>query len=296
MPLFIDLVHKIVRRRYRRAGFESRFIEHGRFTLHYYARALPGSSPTLVLVHGLGTSSSTWTHVLPKLGNFCNVFALDLPGFGLSKINYGPGFASLVELHEAFESFVREKVRQPFFLLGHSLGGWIAAHYAANHPANVRHLVLVNNAGILCDDTAGQGKAFQVESIGDLQRLLDLIWFRYPWYFKPFYPAVLSDLRRRRIPEFVQSIQAEDFLNEELCNLAMDVSIIWGDQDRLISMSSVQVMKRSIPRTQLYLLKQCGHVPQLERPNAFVDIVSTILTQQTSLANAANPASSQIST
>jgi abhydrolase domain-containing protein 6 len=289
MPLFIDLVHRIVRTRYRQAGFESRVVEQGRFTLHYYEHTLSDSSPTLVLVHGLGTSSSTWAHVLPELGRLCNIIALDLPGFGLSRINHGPGFASLSELHGAFESFIREEVPQPIILLGHSLGGWIAAHYAAIHQANVRHLVLVNNAGVLCDDTAGQGKAFQVESIGDLQRLLNLIWFRYPWYFKPFYPAVLNDLRRRRIPEFVQSIHAEDFLNEELRNLSMDVSIIWGDQDRLISMSSVEVMKRSIPRTQMYPLKQCGHVPQLECPREFVSVVRNILKLHSLSAGVANP-------
>jgi pimeloyl-ACP methyl ester carboxylesterase len=57
----------------------------------------------------------------------------------------------------------------------------------------------------------------------------------------------------------------------------MKVSIVWGGEDKLISMKSVEIMKKSIPTVELHLLKQCGHVPQLERPKEFVDIVRGIL-------------------
>ncbi len=285
MPTFIDFVHQQVRMRYRRAGFASGLFECERFTLRYYERPLPGSSATLVLIHGLGTSSSTWTRVLPELAGICNVLALDLPGFGLSRINTGSEFAVFEELSEALAAFIRQRTTQPILLLGHSLGGWLAAKFAADNPESVRHLLLVNNAGILCEDTVEQGKAFQVESVGDLRRLLDLIWFRYPWYFRPFYHAVLSDLRRRRVAEFVRSIRTENFLNDDLRKLTMDVSIIWGEQDKLISMKSVNIMERSIPRARVYLLKQCGHVPQLECPEEFVYVIREILRREMSMEN-----------
>lgn len=285
MSTFIDLVHQQVQRRYRRAGFASRLFECERFSLHYYERPLPRSPATLVLLHGLGTSSSTWTRVLPGLAGACNVLALDLPGFGLSRVNAGSGFALFEELSEAVVAFVRQKTTQPILLLGHSLGGWLAAKFAADYPESVRHLLLVNNAGILCEDTVGQRTAFQVESVEDLRRLLDLIWFRYPWYFKPFYRAVLSDLRKRSVAEFVRSIRSENFLNSDLRKLTMDVSIIWGEQDKLISMRSVDIMKQSIPRARVYLLNQCGHVPQLERPDEFVGIIREILRREMSTKN-----------
>jgi abhydrolase domain-containing protein 6 len=285
MSTFIDLVHQQVRRQFHRAGFASGLFECKRFTLHYYERPLPGSPTTLVLLHGLGTSSSTWTRVLPGLAGVCNILALDLPGFGLSRVNNGPGFAVFEELSEAVAAFIRQRTTRPIFLLGHSLGGWLAAKFAADHPESVKHLLLVNNAGILCEDTVGQRTAFQVESVGDMRRLLDLIWFRYPWYFKPFYRAVFSDLRRRSVAEFVGSIRSEDFLNDDLRKLTMDVSIIWGEQDKLISMKSVDIMKRSIPRACVYLLNQCGHVPQLERPDKFVDVIREILRREISIEN-----------
>ena len=291
MSTFIDLLHRAMRRRYRRAGFSSRLLECGRFTLNYYECHRSDSAKTIMLVHGLGTSSSTWTHVLPKLSTTCNVIALDLPGFGLSTVNSGAGFARFHELYDALVEFIRQKSARPILLLGHSLGGWIAAKVAVNHPEMVAHLILVNNAGIFCEDTARQGSAFQVESIGDLRSLLNLIWFRYPWYFRPFYPAVLNDLRRRHVAEFVRSIQAKDFLNDELRKLAVRVSIIWGRRDNLISMKSVEIMERSIPHTTVHLLDKCGHVPQLERPKEFLNVVQRILEQQESKRQAPRPSS-----
>jgi pimeloyl-ACP methyl ester carboxylesterase len=219
------------------------------------------------------------------VADLCNVLALDLPGFGLSRVNTGSEFAVFEELSAAVAAFIRQRTTQPILLLGHSLGGWLAAKFAADYPESVRHLLLVNNAGILCEDTVEQRKAFQVESVEDLRRLLDLIWFRYPWYFKPFYRAVLSDLRKRRVAEFVRSIGSEDFLNDDLRKLTMDVSIIWGEQDKLISMKSVDIMKQLIPGARVYLLDQCGHVPQLERPDEFIDIVRGILRREVSIEN-----------
>ena len=261
-------------------GFKDGFIESGRFSIHFSERKISGSPNTLVLLHGMGTSSSTWVRTLPGIDTSWNIFALDLPGFGLSSINSGPRFASMDELHRSVVVFFEEKISRPCLLLGHSLGGWLAARFASEYPENVKHLILVDNAGILCEETLEQGKAFQVDSLGDLSRLLNKIWYRYPWYFRPFYPAVLNDLRKRNVANFVQSIHVGDFLNDRLHSLAMNTTVIWGKHDRLISMGAVEILKQSIPRAQVYIIDRCGHVPQLEQPKELVNIIRKVLQQQ----------------
>lgn len=278
--MLIDLLHRQIRRTLLHLDFKDGLLEYGRFTVHSYERIVAGSPKTLVLIHGLGTSSSTWVRVLPRLDPAWNVLAIDLPGFGFSQIKSGPPFASLEELHQSVKTFITKKVSGPFVLLGHSLGGWLAARFAVEHPENVEHLILVDNAGILCEETLEQGRAFQVDSIADLRALLSKIWMRYPWLFRPFYPAVLKDLKKRHVAAFVQSIHVDDFLNGHLGNLAMKVSIIWGKQDRLISMNAVEILKQSIPHAEVHLVDRCGHVPQLEHPNKFAAILREILRQQ----------------
>jgi abhydrolase domain-containing protein 6 len=282
--MLINILHRWIRNKYYRNGFTSQTLDIGRCKLHYYERRHSTSSPTLVLLHGLGTSSSTWVNLFPRLNIECNVVALDLPGFGYSVIKDGKPFFLFPELLHSLEDFFAGVVQPPFMLLGHSLGGWLAAKYAIAHPNMVRHLILVDTAGILSDETIRQGEAFQIQTLNDVRKLLDTIWFTYPWYFRPFSPAVRNDLRKRRVSDFVRTIQPEDFVNDDLERLKMRVSIVWGNEDKLTTSRSLDVLQKSIPHATVYRIERCGHVPQLERPNEFIDIVRRLLAGETQRA------------
>ena len=276
IDMLIDYLHHRVRKRYRKFGFESRQMTLEHCTLHYFERRNIGSSKTIVLLHGLGTSSSTWVHLLPSFDPSFNIIVPDLPGYGFSVLRENTGFLSLDELSGETDALLRT-IDAPFLLLGHSLGGWLAARYASEHPDRVSHLVLVNNAGILYEGTQEQRRAFQVESIADVRRLLNTMWHRYPWHFKPFYPAIFNDLRKHHVAEFVRSVRKEDFLNDRLAKLTMPVSIIWGREDKLISPASVIIMRQAIPHATVQTIEECGHVPQLERPKEFTRAVHQVL-------------------
>ncbi len=280
--MLIDLLHKHIQRRYRQLGFEDMYQQWDRFTIHCYQRNVHRAKDTLVLVHGLGTSSSTWVHILPDLAPMWNVLAVDLPGFGFSTIDAGEPLASLPEHVGALAAAVEKTLRHPFLLLGHSLGGWIAGLYAIEHPSRVAHLILADSAGILCDDTVHQAKAFQIDSISDLHRLLDKLWLHYPWYLRLFSPAVLHDMRKRNVRGFIQSIGEDDFLNPHLRELTGKVTVVWGRQDRLISLDSVEVLKKAIPGIEVHFIEDCGHVPQLERPGKFANVLRGIMEREAS--------------
>lgn len=278
--MLINVLHKRVRRRYHRFGYQSRFLDLERCTLHYCERKGNQPGKTLVLLHGLGTSSSTWVYLMPAMDPAWTVLALDLPGFGFSTLKDRGRFFQFNELYDAVVTFIDQTVTAPFVLLGHSLGGWLAAKYAAEHGETLRRLILVNNAGILHEGTIDQAHAFNLHSVRDLSRLLNTLWLRYPWYFKPFYPAILHDLRARRVTEFVRSIHPEDFVNEDLKRLTMRVSIIWGTADRLFAMKSVEIIRGAVPGVQINLINNCGHVPQLEKPKDFTAVIRSILQEE----------------
>ncbi len=278
--MLIDILHKRVRKRIQRYGYESRSLALDRCTLHYYQREGTGNGNTLVLLHGLGTSSSTWVHLLPKLDPAWNVVAPDLPGFGFSPLKNPQDFFLLSELYDALVKFLGRTVRFPIVLLGHSLGGWLAARYAAEHGDSLRRLILVNSAGIMHEETVHQARAFDLRTVQDVRRLLNALWRRYPWYFRPFYPSILRDLRRRHVAEFVRSIQPQEFVNEDLRRIAVPVNIVWGREDRLFAMKSVEILKTEIPAAQVTFIEECGHVPQLERPGEFIRVVREVLREE----------------
>jgi pimeloyl-ACP methyl ester carboxylesterase len=98
-----------------------------------------GSGELIVLVHGLGGSTTNWIAVADGLARHGRVLAIDLPGFGLSP----PGLDYRLETHrEAIENFI-EFEGAPVTLIGNSTGGLLSQMVAAHRPDLVDRLVLV---------------------------------------------------------------------------------------------------------------------------------------------------------
>lgn len=112
-----------------------------------------GSGPPMILLHGQGEFSAVWVRVLPQLSRTHRLTVADLPGHGAS----GVGSASLDA--DALVQWLDELVGHagtsgpdegfvPCIVLGHLLGGAIAARHAAAKPGRVAHLVLVDTLGL----------------------------------------------------------------------------------------------------------------------------------------------------
>src|SRR5262245_51283934 len=104
-----------------------------------------GEGRPLALVHGVGTSRDVWRHVIEPLAADARVLAPDLPGFGDSPA-LGPGF-ELEAIADGLASALRDRVAEPYDLVGHSLGGAISVVLASRNPEDIRRLVLVAPAG-----------------------------------------------------------------------------------------------------------------------------------------------------
>jgi pimeloyl-ACP methyl ester carboxylesterase len=103
-----------------------------------------GHGPTIVLVHGLGSSTEDWLPVARKLAHDHRVVLVDLPGHGLSA---APDPFSLEQVSLALDAAIANETQDgPVILVGHSLGGLACAQYALDHPRRVRGLVLIESA------------------------------------------------------------------------------------------------------------------------------------------------------
>ena len=102
-------------------------------------------------------------------------------------------------------------------------------------------------------------------------------WIQFAWYFKPFAGPIYRELCRRGMSEVINSIDADSFLVEELTRLRMPVSIIWGKEDGVISQETISVLAKFVPHAAVEFIDRCGHVPQLERPDRFVDALEKLL-------------------
>jgi abhydrolase domain-containing protein 6 len=275
--MLLRLLYRSVRRQFASLGFESRTFMSSSGSLHYLVRDHPDAKGTIILVHGLGTSSSSWIKTLKHLKLTHRIVALDLPGFGFSTPHPARGFNTLEEHVDALTQLVAAVGQTSFVLVGQSLGGWISARYAARFPQRVQHLVLIDTAGVEYPGVESLRDLFTLTSVEDTRRLLRSLWYRYPWYFKPFAGSIYRELMSRKMNELVTSIDRNDFLSGELALLRMPVTIIWGKQDGAISVESVDILKEKIPHAAAHLIDHCGHVPQLEAPEILAGILNEVL-------------------
>ena len=270
--MILKQFHERTRKRFHSLGFQSKTLETKVGTLHFFVRNGEVGPGSVVLVHGLGTSSSTWLRTIPRLTDSRTLIALDLPGFGFSTVQGAQGFAAFREHQHALTEFLDALRGGPLTLVGHSFGGWLCARYAAASPNRVQHLVLVNSVGVYFQGIEQLREKFILKSVADTRLLLNAMWYRYPWYLKPLTGAIHRELTRRQINELVASIGREDLLVEELERLTMPVSLIWGRNDGIIPPEAADTLLRAVPRARIFFIERCGHVPQLERPQQFAAV------------------------
>jgi pimeloyl-ACP methyl ester carboxylesterase len=248
--------------------------------LSYHVAGREDREHTIVLVHGLGASTLSWVKVFGALARRHRVYAIDLPGWGRSPMPVGKDFASIPDQTLAVTRFLDSLPKRPVVLVGQSMGGWVCAKVAAARSDLVEQLVLCNNAGVLYPDVEELRKALDLKSQDEVERFWESLWHKVPGFYRFFTADYVAKMQAPRVLRFFDSLQEQDFINEDLPKLAMPVSIIWGMSDRFIPIKTVDLMLPHLQDARVYWIPECGHVAALERPKEFVRILDGILQRE----------------
>jgi pimeloyl-ACP methyl ester carboxylesterase len=242
-----------------------------------------GSGPAVVLLHGLGADSRTWRYVVPALAESFHVYALDQVGFGQSEKPQIPYRVST--LVDFLAGFLKALGIERTSIVGNSLGGWVAAKFAASRPDVVNRLVLVDAAGYaedpaqLIGDFLSQWDPASVASAEQLLRSMGAADER-------MLEAAAASYFARRSPRgdgyavgaLVQSIvRGEDLLGPEMKQLSVPTLVVWGRDDRVISPRAGDAFAADIPGARKVVLDRCGHRPQTECATTFNAEVTAFL-------------------
>lgn len=257
------------------AGFSSRQVQVGDFNIHYYEGG-PQDAPTVLLIHGFGADKDNWLQFSRDLTRNYHVIALDLPGFGDSSKNPDADYALNAQT-ERLAAFVKQLGLSQLNLVGNSMGGEIAALYAARYPQQVRSLALFANAGITSPKPSelqqilarGEPNPLLVSNAADFSRLMAFVFVTPP----PMPESLKQHFAERSIANhdlnqkiFNQLIGNPVQLEAELSNIQAPTLLLWGDQDRLLDVSSIEVMKPLLKQPSVVIMQACGHAPMIERP------------------------------
>jgi pimeloyl-ACP methyl ester carboxylesterase len=243
-------------------------------TVVHYREA--GQGPVLILIHGLGSSSEAWQRNMESLGKSYRVIAIDLPGYGKSdkpKADYS------VEYHtRVVAEFLEHLGAGKAVLAGNSLGGWIAALAALEHPEKVSGLILINSAGLRHDTSSpvslnpsnkDEERALLLALFADKSLVTDKL-VRDQWEYR-------KDVRST-VQAAQESFKAKlPLLDDRLKEIKTPTLVIWGRQDPLIPLEIGERFARGISGSKMVIIDNAGHLPQVEQPEVFAKAVKSFI-------------------
>lgn len=251
---------------------------------HRWTYLEAGEGPTVVLVHGFTGAKEHWLPMMRLLARGYRVIAPDLPGWNESERQAGTDYG-VISQADRLSAFLTALDAGTVHLVGHSMGGHIVGLLAADHPEQVRQLVLMSSAGVPFKANAFTARLeagenpMQVLTREDLHRQMALVFSDPP--FLPW-PADLALARQRAASaEFehavlreISSPQQRYALAGRLHEIAMPVLLLWCRQDQAIDVSAADAFALGLADSRRVVFEGCGHMPMMERPQGVADAMA----------------------
>jgi pimeloyl-ACP methyl ester carboxylesterase len=229
------------------------------------AYEVAGDGPPVVLVHGLSGSSRWWRRNIGALTPYRCVYVVDLIGFGASRARHK---FMLAEAAGYLLQWMELLGLEQASLIGHSMGGLIAAEMAADAPERVDRLVLVDPAALPFDMDY---RAHALSLIRELR------------YLSPsFLPVLLADAVRAgplTLWRAATGLLLAD-LRPKLAQIRAPTLAIWGEHDALVPLETAGQLARYLRYEELVVIKDAGHVPMWDCPRAFNRALVEFLIEQ----------------
>jgi len=284
---------------------DSQFLDLSGLRLHL--RMAGRGDPVMLLVHGFAASTFTWHAVFDRLSEIGTVIAIDRPGFGLTARAANDDWHGANPFdHDAQADLLVALLDrlgiEHAMLIGHSAGGTVATLAALRHPRRFTRLVLIAPAIYL--------------------NLPPPLWLKHWLDYRPvqrLVPVVTHSLARLdgpilrrawhdpgRIPPDTRAAYTEPFhlygwdagmlalaranrpldLPSHLSELTQPILIITGDDDRIVPTAQSLRLAAELPRAELIVIPDCGHIPQEEQPVAFLEALERFV-RRTAVKSAA---------
>ncbi len=241
---------------------------------------LEGGNPhgePLLLIHGFASNKENWIMLLPFLAKRYRLFVPDLPGWGESTFDFTESYR-IEDQVSRIQMWADRYLPENFHIVGSSMGGGIAALLAIRHPDQVKSLTLMNTMGAFGDTLTyveselQQGRNHLIaERLRDVVNMMVTATSHRRWAWTALLvPLVYQELVSRRHVNMYMSHQlftdATPDMFDHITKIKQPTLVMWGDKDRVIHPSCVDVFKQRIPHAEVKMLRGAGHLPMIEMP------------------------------
>lgn len=245
---------------------------------------LSGSGSPLVFIHGFSLDQRLWQAQVPVFEKHYQVLRYDLRGFGQA-----PPPTEPYTHHADLKALLDELQLPPAILVGLSLGGSVAAHFALTYPEHTRAVVLVDS---LLAGFRGWGPEILEHHrvVWHSAAEMGLEVARQHWLASPmFAPAQAHPHSRAELMAMVNDYSGWHWLNrdpqlpfdppalERLSEITAPTLILVGEHDIADFHTIAQQYQQRLPQARLVILPGVGHLPNLENPTQFNAVLAEFL-------------------
>ena len=234
-----------------------------------------GSGPPLVYLHSI-EGNLGWMRWMDSVSASVTVYAPTHPGFGLSE--RPPWLETVSDMARFYLWMLQEMGLDRVSLVGHFLGGWIAAEMAVMSPGVLDRLILVDTAGV----RPSEGEIADIFLLGEAETN------RVAFHDSESVPGYADIFERDLSPEETEVKLRSREMTTRLCwkpymydrslisllpRVDVPTLIVWGEDDRIIPVGAGLRTHDAIAGSRLEVLPQCGHMPHIEKPDEFAKLV-----------------------
>ncbi len=278
------------------ADADSQFMEVNGIRVHY--KQMGQGEPVIVLLHGFAASVYSWREVMEPLSHVGTVIAFDRPSSGLTERPMAGEWTGASPYSVSGQADLTMAILdrlgvEKAVLVGHSAGGTVATVAALRYPQRVEKLVLV-------DPAVYQSRELP-RWVGPVLASRQMRWYG-PLFMRSITrwgeemlvtawhdPSAITEKVRA---EYRKPLQAENWdralwelvvaresldLGGQVAKLDLPTLVITGDDDRIVPAESSVRLAGALPQAELVVIRDCGHLPQEERPQEFLDAVLPFL-------------------
>lgn len=262
---------------------QSKFVEIDGIKIHYFQE---GRGTDILLVHGIGASTTNWALVFHELTKTYRVTAIDLPGFGRSDKRLDVGYG-LDEQAQRLALFIRRLGLAQTHIVGHSMGGAIATWMAHENPELVNKLLLIAPAlnrwivalhPSLLTWFMHATKTFIVNKNLIRWMYLKRVTYRPPKHIEQFVEAHHRPFANS--PEAVEAFWRHSYLLRDrrlphgITDLKAETLILMGDHDKVFPARYLKPFLKNNSNIKLITIKDCGHLVMEEHPHEFLKLAN----------------------
>lgn len=254
-----------------------------------------GSGDPILCLHGMGASTFTWRHFIAPFSQNNQLILVDFKGCGKSPKPRDAHYSIQEHADSIYQIIIEENLTN-LTLIGNSLGGAVslilAIRLCEQEPRRLAKLILIDSGGDkrFLPIHINLMKGFLGTPIMYLSpsKLAAKMVLRYCYYDKEkttreqvaayAEPLAAAGGRHALLQTARQCIPANaDELAAGLNTITVPTLILWGRNDEVMPLEVGELLRQAIPNSTLEVIEQCGHIPQEEKPEETIALISKFL-------------------